>query len=98
MLMIEHVDVGPGNKLPRFLRLCEAMGSSPERTLYFGDDINDLPAMEAAGFVACPADAHPIVRGIADVVLEANGGRHAARELSDRILRAKGADLSSAAQ
>ena len=98
MLKIEHMDIGPGDKRPRFLALCNEMGVEPAKTLYFGDDINDLVAMEVAGFVACPADAHPIVRRVAHVVLQAAGGHHAARELSDLILGAKRADLAVPAQ
>lgn len=100
MLKIDSslVDVGPGDKRQRFLTLCNKMEVSPARTLYFGDDINDLPAMEEAAIVACPADAHPLIQQHAQIVLESDGGRHAARELSDLILAAKSADIAAAAQ
>lgn len=100
MLKVEDdlVDVGPGDKRQRFLALCSKMSVQADSVLYFGDDINDLPAMEEAGVVACPADAHPLIRQHADIVLESNGGHHAARELSDLVLAAKSADLAVAAQ
>jgi len=85
----ELIDVGPGHKAQRFLDLCEKLGSSPDRVIYFGDDMNCWPAMELAGLVVCPSDAHREVLAKADVVLESAGGRHAFRELADVLLEVK---------
>jgi len=86
MMGVEHVDVAPGDKAERFLALCRAMDTPPEHTLYVGDDINDAPAMDLAGTVACPADAHRAVRNRADLVLDAGGGRGALREIADLLI------------
>ncbi len=80
------VDTGEGDKDPRFERLCRRLGVDPDRVVYLGDDVNDLPAMERAGLAACPADAHPDVRARATIVLTTPGGRGALRELADAIL------------
>ena len=85
----DHVDVGTGDKGPRFTSLCQAIGLAPERVVYIGDDLNDLPAMHRAGLAACPADAHPTVREAVDIVLRTPGGHGAFRELADLILRAR---------
>ena len=42
---------------------------------------------EAAGFSACPADATPPARAAAQVQLEKPGGRGAAREFIEEVLR-----------
>ena len=89
MMGVEHVDVAPGDKAERFLALCRAMATPPEHTLYVGVDINDAPAMDLAGTVACPADAHPAVRNRADLVLDAKGGRGALREIADLLIDAR---------
>ncbi|MBL0927377.1 MAG: MarR family transcriptional regulator [Phycisphaerales bacterium] len=73
------LDLGPGDKGPRFTALCERLGVSGDETLYIGDDVNDLPAIERAGVSACPADAHPAVRARVDLVLDTPGGRGARR-------------------
>jgi len=86
MLGIEHVDIGEGGKGPRFEKLCADMNVDPKETIYLGDDVNDLPAMQLAGRAACPADARPEVRAVCDLVLETSGGRGAFRELADIIL------------
>lgn len=85
-LGVEHVDVGEGEKGSRFERLCAAMGADAARTIYIGDDVNDLPAIGLAAVSACPADARPEVRARVDLVLETPGGRGAFRELADVLL------------
>ena len=62
-------------------------------TCFFGDDINDLPAMEIAGLCACPSDAVAEVRAY---VAAANGflstqpgGHGAVREFADVLLAAR---------
>lgn len=57
------------------------------RTLFIGNDINDLPAMRACGFSACPADAHPMVKLDSSFVLNATGGNGAVREVAESVLR-----------
>lgn len=49
-------------------------GVEKEELAYIGDDLNDLPAMSLAGFVACPADGCMEVREMADYVSGINGG------------------------
>jgi len=53
---------------------------------FMGDDVNDLAAMELAGFSAAPVDARPEARKKATFVTEAKAGNGAVRELVDRIL------------
>jgi len=89
---IEHVDVAPGEKGARFNDLCTRMGVTPDRTIYMGDDLKDLPAMENAAMSACPADAVPPVRERADLVTRLPGGRGAFRELAELLLAAQTLD------
>ncbi|MGP1310623.1 MAG: HAD hydrolase family protein, partial [Phycisphaerales bacterium] len=70
-------------------RACAAIGVAPDRCVYIGDDVNDLPAMLKCAFSACPADARPEVRSRASVVLDERGGRGAFRALADLVLNAK---------
>ncbi|GAB4555923.1 MAG: 3-deoxy-manno-octulosonate-8-phosphatase KdsC [Phycisphaerales bacterium] len=92
MLRVRHVDTGSGDKGPRFEALCAQMGVDAAHTLYIGDDINDLPAMERAARCFCPADAHPTVIDRVDVVLDRPGGHGAFRQLADAVLLALGKD------
>lgn len=48
---------------------------------FMGDDINDLGALQTAGFSAAPADAHEDVLAVAKYICKRPGGRGAVREL-----------------
>ncbi|MCJ7696478.1 MAG: acylneuraminate cytidylyltransferase [Anaerolineaceae bacterium] len=61
----------------------------PQNVIFMGNDTNDLPAFEVAGFSVAPADAHPVVLRSADLVLSMTGGHGAVRELCDKILSLK---------
>ncbi len=60
-----------------------------EQVCFMGDDINDVPALELAGFAAAPATAHESARSRAALVTKCAGGRGAVRELVDLILSQK---------
>lgn len=53
---------------------------------FMGDDVNDLGAMDLAGYSAAPSNARPAVLRRADVITQAAGGNGAVRELVDLIL------------
>lgn len=89
MLDLKHVDVGPGDKGPRFLAMCRKLNVGPSATLYIGDDLNDLPAIERAGASACPADAAIAVRETVDYVLESHGGHGCFREVVELLMEAR---------
>jgi N-acylneuraminate cytidylyltransferase len=61
-------------------------GLTLSQIAYIGDDVNDVAAMTAVGFSACPADAHPDAVRVADYVSPRNGGHGAARDVIDLIL------------
>ncbi len=54
--------------------------------VFIGNDINDLPCFEVAGWSVAVADAFPDVIRAADYVLSKNGGHGALREMCDLIL------------
>lgn len=64
-------------------------GIAPENMLYMGNDLNDFEAMKMAGFAVAPADAHPDIKKISNLVLTTNGGQGAVRELCEFILEKK---------
>ena len=55
-------------------------------TLYFGNDLNDLPVMQKVGSSFAPSDAHPRVKEVATQVLMARGGKGFVREGIELIL------------
>ncbi|MFJ9039206.1 cytidylyltransferase domain-containing protein [Streptomyces sp. NPDC102406] len=65
---------------------CEEQGIAPERVLYVGNDVNDLPCFALAGWPVAVASAHDVVRGAARAVTTAPGGDGAIREIATWIL------------
>ena len=55
--------------------------------VFLGNDFNDLPCFEVAGWSVAVADAYPEVLRAADYVLKTPGGFGALRELCDLILK-----------
>jgi len=66
-------------------------GFAPDRAVYVGNDINDVPCMRFVGCAAAPRDAHQAALDVADIILDADGGRGALRLLADLIDRSDGA-------
>jgi N-acylneuraminate cytidylyltransferase len=54
---------------------------------FLGNDLNDLPCFEIAGWAVAVADAYPEVARAADFVLTRPGGYGAVRELCDLVLK-----------
>ncbi|MEU6545449.1 N-acylneuraminate cytidylyltransferase [Streptomyces sp. NPDC046859] len=65
---------------------CEEQGIAPERVLYVGNDVNDLPCFALVGWPVAVASAHDIVRGAARAVTTVPGGDGAIREIAGWIL------------
>ncbi|MFV0452142.1 MAG: cytidylyltransferase domain-containing protein [Propioniciclava sp.] len=74
------------DKLPALQAWCAAHGLSLDRVAYIGNDLPDVPCLQAVGWPVVPADAHPTARSCARIVLTRAGGNGAIRELADRIL------------
>jgi 3-deoxy-D-manno-octulosonate 8-phosphate phosphatase (KDO 8-P phosphatase) len=89
-LRIAHVLQGRKDKGRGFDELLALAGVAAEHVAYVGDDVNDLPVLQRAGFSACPADAAEEVRTRVHHVCKARGGEGAVRELCDLLLRARG--------
>ncbi|MFC7819137.1 cytidylyltransferase domain-containing protein [Streptomyces sp. NPDC057367] len=65
---------------------CEEQGIAPERVLYVGNDVNDLPCFALVGWPVAVASAHDAVRGAARAVTTLPGGDGAIREIATWIL------------
>lgn len=65
---------------------CEEQGIAPERVLYVGNDVNDLPCFGLVGWPVAVASAHDVVRGAARAVTSTPGGDGAIREIASWLL------------
>ena len=89
-LGMTDVYLGASLKLPVFEQWLAKHGLKAQEVAFVGDDIPDLPVMQAAGVAIAPADACPEVLDIAHYVTPCNGGHGVARHLIEQVLKARG--------
>ncbi|WP_435185272.1 cytidylyltransferase domain-containing protein [Streptomyces sp. bgisy126] len=65
---------------------CEAEGIDPQRVLYAGNDVNDLPCFHLVGWPVAVSSAHDSVRAAARAVTVTPGGAGAVREIAAWLL------------
>ena len=90
-LGVQHLMQGRGlKKVPTLVALCEALGITTDRAAFMGDDLADVAVMQRVALSAAPSNAVAEVKAVATVQLERAGGRGAAREFVEALLRARG--------
>ncbi len=89
-LGLRHVYQGSRDKLDSLSHLCQALSLKHDQVAYMGDDLPDLPVLNAVGFAAAPSNAHPWVLERVHWVTPGSGGEGAVRQLCDAILLAQG--------
>lgn len=89
-LGIVHLRQGVHDKRAAFEQLLAQTGLAAAQCGFIGDDVIDLPILLRAGFAASVPGAHVEVRTRVHYVTQTAGGRGAAREICDLILRAQG--------
>ena len=80
-------NVGMQDKGRVIREVLEQKNIKAENVIYIGNDLNDLPCFEIAGWSVAVADAYPEVLRAADHVLTKNGGHGAIRELCEIVLQ-----------
>lgn len=75
---INSVSAGKGRALRR---LCELLALRPEESAAFGDGLNDIEMLEAAGIGCAMANAGAAVRAAADRVVESNNDAGVGKEI-----------------
>ncbi|GAP05305.1 MAG TPA: transferase [Anaerolinea thermolimosa] len=78
---------GVWDKAGELPRIMAEFNAAPERTIYVGNDVNDVPCFSLVGCAVAVADAQPAARRAADIVLSRNGGHGAVRELLDILMQ-----------
>jgi 3-deoxy-D-manno-octulosonate 8-phosphate phosphatase (KDO 8-P phosphatase) len=89
-LKVDHYFHGCKDKAAGIEAIAERARVPLEQTAFMGDDILDLPALKRVGYPMAVADAAIEVLEAAEFVSESPGGRGAARQAAEHILRAQG--------
>jgi len=88
-LGLTHVFTGIDDKLAVLRGVCQTLGIPLSEAAHVGDDVNDLPSMNAVGCPLSVADALEPVRVAAVYVSPRRGGDAAVRDICDRIVAAR---------
>jgi 3-deoxy-D-manno-octulosonate 8-phosphate phosphatase (KDO 8-P phosphatase) len=89
-LHIEIVRIGTFAKREAVEEIAAENHLSLEQIAYIGDDIPDLPAIQAVGLGVTVPDAPDELKLAADYVTQRRGGYGAVRDLIERILKRQG--------
>ena len=78
---------GVSDKLEALTEWSKENNLQQSRIVYLGNDVNDVSCLRAVGCGVVVADAHPMAKSAADIILSVKGGEGAIRELTDLIIR-----------
>jgi 3-deoxy-D-manno-octulosonate 8-phosphate phosphatase (KDO 8-P phosphatase) len=78
------------SKIGAYEDILQKTGVKESEVAYLGDDLPDLPVMRRVGFAVAVGDAALEVKLAAHYTTKANGGKGAAREMIELILKSKG--------
>ncbi len=87
-LGISHIYTSVDDKLEILGNICGELGIDPSQVIHMGDDLNDLPILEAVGCPISVPDGMPEARDAAIYVTTQKGGKGAVREVCDMLIAA----------
>jgi len=87
---MEFVVQGQPKKLESYKAILIRAGVTDEEVAYIGDDLPDLPILGRVGLAVAVADAVVEVKRAAHYITTVGGGKGAAREVVELILKSQG--------
>ena len=89
-LKVSFVYLGQAKKMQAYEDCMQKAGVTSDEVAYLGDDLPDIPLAQRSGLGVCVADGAPELKGACHYTTIKNGGRGAAREVVELILKAQG--------
>ena len=89
-MKVDFVCLGQGNKTAAFEDCMRRADVSEEEIAYMGDDLPDINLARRAGLGVCVADGAPELKAVCTYITQRGGGKGAAREVIELILKAQG--------
>ena len=86
----DDIYLGSRAKIEDFEKFCQKYGLQADQVMYFGDDLPDIPVMQACGCGVCPCDAADEVLEIADHITSKPGGKGCVREALTMVMKIQG--------
>jgi 3-deoxy-D-manno-octulosonate 8-phosphate phosphatase (KDO 8-P phosphatase) len=89
-LKVSFVYLGQAKKTQAYEECMLKAGVTEDEVAYLGDDLPDIPLAVRSGLAVCVADGVPELKAACHYTTQRNGGRGAAREVVELILKAQG--------
>jgi 3-deoxy-D-manno-octulosonate 8-phosphate phosphatase (KDO 8-P phosphatase) len=89
-LRVSFVRLGQASKTLAYEECMKSAGVIEEEIAYLGDDLPDIPLARRSGLGVCVADGAPELKQVCHYITQRRGGRGAAREVIELILKAQG--------
>lgn len=89
-LGVKDISMQVLDKKKFLLEFMSANNLSKEQVLFMGDDLPDIPAMQATGLPCCPADAVDEVKEICQYISPLTGGNACVRDVIEKVLKLNG--------
>lgn len=86
-LGITDIYLGAHHKMEQFEEYLDIYNIDPNKVLYMGDDIPDIPVMKICGLPTCPKDAVPEVQNISGYISQKKGGKGCVRDVIEQVLK-----------
>ncbi len=85
-LGVKDIYDGAREKLPCLLDFCQKYHLDPSEVAFAGDDIPDIPPLQACGLPFCPSDACAQVQRVVKYISPFGGGRGCVRDLIEQVM------------
>lgn len=89
-LGVKDISMQVLDKKKFLLEFMSANRLSKEQVLFMGDDLPDIPAMQATGLPCCPADAVYEVKEISQYISPLTGGNACVRDVIEKVMKLNG--------
>ncbi len=89
-MKVDYVCLGQANKTAAFEECMRQAGVTEDEVAYLGDDLPDIVLAKRAGLGVCVADGAPELKAVCHYVTRRGGGKGAARDVLELILKAQG--------
>ncbi|MGB0124715.1 MAG: HAD hydrolase family protein [Silvibacterium sp.] len=88
-LSVDYVYLGQETKMAAYEECMKKAGVTEDEIAYLGDDLPDMPVARRSGLAVAVADAAPELKAICHYTTQAGGGKGAAREVVELILKSQ---------
>ena len=89
-LKVTFVYLGQAKKMQAYEECMAKAGVTEDEVAYLGDDLPDIPLAQRSGLGVCVADGAPELKSVCHFITQRPGGRGAAREVVELILKSQG--------